>query len=180
MPEMNGFQSCKAFRTDQEFDNVPIIILSAFNDVADRTKLFELGADDYITKPFDPKELLARIQRSLERLRSKNSLGSIIGSQIPSTKLVIGQLTIDTQFKKVFINSIPVELGSIEFNLLHILCLNINELVSREDILDFVWEKQKVSTRLMDPHVLSLRSKLSGINLTIRSVYGKGYILKYI
>lgn len=180
MPEMNGFQSCKAFRTDSEFDDVPIIILSAFNNVADRTKLFELGADDYITKPFDPKELLARIHRSLERIGSRKKNSSTPELAINSAKLTFGRLILDVQSKRALIDSMPIELGVIEFNLLHILILNSNELVSREDILEFVWEKQKVSTRLIDPHVLSLRSKLSGMNLVIRSVYGKGYILKSI
>lgn len=172
MPEMDGFQVCKAFREDREFDNVPIIILSAFNSSADRTKTFELGADDYITKPFEKAELIARIQRKLHGVENK------ISSPTSSGVIVHGDLELDLKKHEVHFEKKLIALSAIEFKLLHLLVINFDQLVSRDTIVDWVWEKQAVSPRLIDPHILSLRNKLHDINITIQSVYGKGYILK--
>lgn len=174
MPEMDGFQVCKAFRNDREFDHIPIIILSAFNNVADRTILYEMGADDYITKPFDPKELVARIQRGLNR----NGVIKVSNGHSPQSLIVHGEVTLDLRNQEFRVGGTLIDLSSIEFKLLHILLLNFNQLVSRDEIVDFVWEKQAVSVRLIDPHMLSLRHKISGQNFAIQAIYGKGYILK--
>ena len=178
MPEMDGFQVCKAIREDKDFDLVPIIIVTAFNNVSDRTKLFELGADDYITKPFDADELVVRMQRALARMSpdivSQKSLSS------SAAIIKIGDMVIDSQEQKVLIAKKPLSLSSIEFKLLYLLTANFNQIVEREKILEYVWEKQSVSARLIDPHILALRDKIKGSSFSIQAIYGKGYILKNI
>lgn len=173
MPEMDGFQVLKAIRTDKEFDRVPVIVLSAFNNPADRTKAFELGADDYINKPFDRAELMARIQRKLHGIEIKQ-----VSS--PNILIIKNNLELDLRNHQLNIGKKQISLSSIEFKIIHILAQHFEELVSREAIVDFVWEKQPVSPRLIDPHILSVRSKLNDADLTIQSVYGKGYIFRFI
>lgn len=174
MPDMDGFQVSKILRSDVDFDDVPIIIVSAFNSVADRTKAFEFGADDYITKPFDENELIIRMQRKIDKkIRSIESKGS---SLIKSTS----SFDLDANSLAFISGSIRIQLSSIEFKILKILSENFLNLVSREKILEDVWEKQEVSPRLIDPHILTIRGKIKDANLTIQSIYGKGYILKEI
>lgn len=171
MPEMDGFQVLKALRTDREFDHVPIIVLSAFNSPADRTKAFELGADDYINKPFDRAELMARIQRKLHGTEIKQVAS-------PNILIIKNNLELDLRNHQLNIGKNQISLSAIEFKIIHVLAQHFEQLVSREAIVDFVWEKQPVSPRLIDPHILSLRTKLNDVDLTIQSVYGKGYIFK--
>lgn len=167
MPGLDGYQTCKILRENEQFNNVPIIILSAAFNSEDRTKAFELGADDYVSKPFNILELTARMQR---KLKTKGSNASL--------PIVKAAIHLDTKHLSVEIENNKVNLGGIEFKLMQVLLTHFNEIVKREAILDFVWEKQAVSPRLIDPHILSLRNKLEVLNLTIQTVYGKGYILK--
>lgn len=171
MPEMDGFQVLKALRADNEFNHIPIIVLSAFNSPADRTKAFELGADDYINKPFDRAELMARIQRKLHGTEIKQV-------STPNNLIIKNNLELDLRNHQLNIGKNQISLSAIEFKIIHILAQHFEQLVSRDLIVDHVWEKQPVSPRLIDPHILSLRTKLNDVNLTIQSVYGKGYIFK--
>jgi len=171
MPEMDGFQVLKAIRADKEFDHTPIIVLSAFNSPADRTKAFELGADDYINKPFDRAELMARIQRKLHGTEIKQ-----VSS--PNNLIIKNNLELDLRNHQLNFGKDQISLSAIEFKIIHVLSMHFEQLVSRDTIVEHVWEKQPVSPRLIDPHILSLRSKLNDVNLTIQSVYGKGYIFK--
>ena len=171
MPEMDGFQVLKAIRADKEFDHTPIIVLSAFNSPADRTKAFELGADDYINKPFDRAELMARIQRKLHGTEIKQ-----VSS--PNNLIIKNNLELDLRNHQLNFGKDQISLSAIEFKIIHVLSIHFEQLVSRDTIVEHVWEKQPVSPRLIDPHILSLRSKLNDVNLTIQSVYGKGYIFK--
>ena len=176
MPEMDGFQVCKAIREDKDFARVPIIILSAFNNVSDRTKLFELGADDYITKPFDKAELIARVQRALTRITSGADLQKSLTSTTSTIKL--GDMILDSHNHKAYVGKKLLPLSALEFKLLYLLALNFNQIVEREKILEYVWEKQSVSARLIDPHILGIREKIKGYPFSIEAIYGKGYILK--
>lgn len=175
MPEMDGFQVCKAIRSDKEFDSTPIIVVTAFNNVTDRTRLFEMGVDDYITKPFDGKELIARIQRALLRVSNEKEL---IQHAPSNTVVKCDELVLDGHTQKVFYRKIPIHLSAIEFKILYILALNYNQIVRRDKILDYAWEKQPVSPRLIDPHILAIREKLKDHKFSIHAIYGKGYILK--
>lgn len=176
MPELDGFQVCKAIRNEKDFIRVPIIILSAFNNITDRTKLFEIGADDYITKPFDRAELIARVKRAVTR----NTLDTVTWKPIDSASGIIklGEMQIDSITHKVFIGNKQIVLSALEFKLLYLLAKNLNQIVTREQMLAYVWEKQKVSARLIDPHILGVREKIYGYPYSIEAIYGKGYILK--
>lgn len=181
MPEMDGFQVCKAIREEKEFNLVPIIILTAFNNVSDRTKLFELGADDYITKPFDSAELVARVQRALSRVSPsiKTEITNDNASSLNGA-IRLGELLLDHHTQKVMVGNKLLAFSALEFKILYLLAQHFNHIVEREKILDYVWEKQIVSARLIDPHILSIREKLQGNYFSIQAVYGKGYILKNI
>lgn len=176
MPEMDGFQFCKAFREEDEYAHIPIVVVSAFNNIEDRTKLFELGVDDYLTKPFDRTELLLRVQRKLQRagesVKKTNSSNE-------NSKLY-EDLQFDSKSQKIHIGKKKIALSFIEFKLLRLLFDHADQLVTREDILEFVWEKQIVSPRLIDPHVLAIRTKLAETPFTVQAIYGKGYIFKQV
>lgn len=177
MPIIDGFQLCKSLREDREFDNIPIIVVSAFNSASDRTKAFDLGADDYVTKPFDRVELVSRIQRKLTS-RMKAAPETQANQIVKKTK----EDNVDIEFRADALSFLfegkEIQLSSIEFKILRMLGESYMELIAREKILESVWEKQAVSSRLIDPHILSLRNKIKVHGLTIDSVYGKGYILK--
>ncbi|MDO9182626.1 MAG: response regulator transcription factor [Bacteriovorax sp.] len=176
MPEMDGFQFCKTFREESEFAHIPIIVVSGFNNIEDRTRLFELGADDYLTKPFNRAELLARVHRKLQR--ADESLKNI-NPAIQNSKS-FKDLRLDSKSRNIQIGKKKITLSFIEFKLLQLLVDHGDQLVTRADILEFVWEKQAVSPRLIDPHILAIRTKLSETPFTIQSVYGKGYIFKRV
>jgi DNA-binding response OmpR family regulator len=170
MPYLDGFQVCKALRSDHEFDNLIIIILTAYDTANDRTKAFELGADDYMSKPFDASELVARIQRKLDARKNieKDHLEF----------LLCGNLEMNLQNFEIFVNKKQVSLSALEFKLLRFFILNKEHLLSKKEIIENVWENQKVAERIIVPHILSLRSKLNGFNYKIHSLYRSGYILK--
>jgi DNA-binding response OmpR family regulator len=173
MPDLDGFQTCKALRSENDFKNIPIVILSAYDDVEERIKAFEFGADDYISKPFDTNELLSRIKRKMVSSRGHSASDS-------SQKLnnSSGNIKLDSRTQEAFIDNKSIGLSALEFKLLHYFTSNLNKLLSRKDIIENVWEKQEVSERIIDPHILSLRSKIEGSSYVISSVYRGGYILK--
>lgn len=166
MPDLDGFQVCKILREDREFDNIPIIIVSAFNDSSDRTKAFKLGADDYVTKPFNGPELIARIERKLQGRKSNNEL------------IKISNFDLDPKTYKAKIDFQEIQLSGTEFRILELLFSNFGKLINREDLIKKVWQNQEVSPRLIDPHILSLRQKIQDSKYSIEAVYGKGYVLK--
>lgn len=166
MPGLDGFQVCKLLRDDREFDNVPIIVVSAFNNSSDRTKAFELGADDYVTKPFDSSELLARIQRKI------NSRQGGVPKKIPL------EIELDARNQQLKIDSETIQFSATEFKIFQLLYNRLGQVVSREEMVEVVWEKQEVSSRLLDPHILCIRQKLKDHKLNLQSIYGKGYIIR--
>lgn len=174
MPEMDGFQTCKVLRADKEFDGIPIIVVSGYNTVEDRTRVFEFGADDFIAKPFDNAELLARIQRKLSFVPSDR-----VSEKTESLKTIqCGNLKINPRDQVVQIEDRVLHLSALEFRLLYVLALHCDELVSRKNIIEKVWDGQPVSDRIIDPHIVSLRNKLVGCTYAISSAYGKGYSLR--
>lgn len=172
LPDINGFQICKTLRADSDFNQTPIVVLTGDNSTEDRTLAFELGADDYIAKPFDFKELLIRVQRKL------------IACQVTEIKkntneiVKCGNLKIDIARHQAWIDEQLVKLGALEFKLILLLATNENKLVSRQEILEHVWGSSSVSERLIDPHILSLRNKMEGCTHSIESIYKGGYMLK--
>nr|YP_009400025.1 putative transcriptional regulator OmpR [Tolypiocladia glomerulata]ARW69844.1 putative transcriptional regulator OmpR [Tolypiocladia glomerulata] len=179
MPKLDGYGVCQELRKESD---VPIIILTALGDVSDRITGLELGADDYIVKPFSPKELEARIRSILRRVEKIN-----INSSIPSSGVInIGFLKIDSNKRQVYKNHERVRLTGMEFSLLELLISKAGEAFSRASILQEVWgytPERHVDTRVVDVHISRLRAKLEDdpsnpdLILTAR---GTGYLFQKI
>lgn len=178
LPKIDGYEVCTAIRKESQ---VPIIMLTALGDISDRVMGLELGADDYVIKPFSPKELEARIRSVLRRTKVKNIVEV---SNLNQNILQIGSLAIDTNKRQVFKGKDRVKLTGMEFNLLELLVTKAGERLSRSMILDRVWgytPERYLDTRVVDVHISRLRSKLeedpSNPDLII-TARGTGYMFQ--
>lgn len=164
LPDLNGYEVAERIR---KIENVPIIMLSAKSQEADKLKGFELGIVDYVTKPFSPRELMARIKVNLNKgLEEKQN----------RDKYTFEGVTIDRTAKKVFVNEKEIELTIKEYELLNFLTQNKNVLFSREQILDKVWGIDFFGTdRTVDTHIKSLRKKIGKYRGHIVTLRGAGY-----
>jgi OmpR family response regulator RpaB len=156
MPKLDGYGVCQEVRKESE---VPIIMLTALGDVADRIIGLELGADDYVMKPFSPKELEARIKSILRRVDRLGITPNLSTSGI----LSIGSIKIDINRRQVYKNNEKIRLTGMEFSLLELLLTKSGEAFSRSSILQEVWgytPERHVDTRVVDVHISRLRSKL--------------------
>ena len=178
MPKLDGYGVCQELRKESD---VPIVMLTALGDVADRITGLELGADDYVVKPFSPKELEARIRCVLRRVE-KESVSGLPNSGVIS----IGDLRIDTNRRQVYRSDERIRLTGMEFSLLELLVGRSGEPFSRGEILKEVWSytpERHVDTRVVDVHISRLRSKLEDdpanpeLILTAR---GTGYLFQRI
>jgi DNA-binding response OmpR family regulator len=165
LPDLDGLELCRRLRGDAD---VPILILTARDDEADRIIGLELGADDYVTKPFSPRELVARVRAVLRRAEPVP----------PDAQLIdLGELCIDFRSRTVAVGSATVELRTLEFELLAELARNAGRVVTRDRLLDQVWGVSFAGgTRTVDVHVAQLRKKLGRPQL-IQTVRGVGYRL---
>jgi DNA-binding response OmpR family regulator len=162
LPDMDGLDAAKAIR---EFSSVPIIIVSARGDELDRVLGLELGADDYVVKPFSQRELLARI-RAVTRRTADNA---------PSVSEIHGRLQIDERAHTVLLDGVDIQLTAKEFDLLAFLASEPNVVFRRNDILEHVWDTIWYgTTKTLDAHVASLRKKL-GNSDWIQAVRGVGF-----
>lgn len=169
LPGMDGLEVCRRVRAESD---VPIIMLTARSDDIDKIVGLELGADDYLTKPFNPRELVARVKAILRRTDRKDSRDDA------PTHIAIGNLTIDAQRRSVEIDDKTVDLRMKEFDLLQTLAENPSMVFSREKLLDVVWGYDFAGeTRTVDVHIAHLRHKLDGMEATIETVWGVGYKL---
>ncbi len=167
LPTMDGFEVCRRVRARSD---VPIIMLTARTDDIDKIVGLEMGADDYLTKPFNPRELIARIKAILRR--SERKAGAT------TQPLTLGNLTITPQHRSVQVNGETVDLRMKEFDLLLTLAENPNVVFTRERLLDVVWGYNFAGeTRTVDVHVAHLRHKLEQMSPTIETVWGVGYKL---
>jgi DNA-binding response OmpR family regulator len=167
LPKMDGFETCKLIKQDSSISFIPIIMLTAKGEEVDRIVGFELGADDYVVKPFSPRELLLRIKAILKR-----------GTKQEPTKDVITfeELTIDIPRHKVVVDSHEVKFTTIEFDLLLTLLKRKGRVQSREKLLEDVWDMAAdVTTRTIDTHVKRLRQKLGAYGKYIETIRGIGY-----
>jgi OmpR family response regulator RpaB len=178
LPKIDGYEVCSEIRKESQ---VPIIMLTALGDISDRVRGLELGADDYVMKPFSPKELEARIRSVLRRVESSTGLNKRNTTQ---NLLRIGTLSIDTNKRQVFKGDERIKLTGMEFNLLELLVTKAGERLSRAMILDSVWgytPERYVDTRVVDVHISRLRSKLeedpSNPDLII-TARGTGYMFQ--
>jgi two-component system, OmpR family, response regulator RegX3 len=176
LPDAEGLDVCKALR---ERGDVPIIVISARSDEADRVVGLELGADDYVTKPFGVREVIARIRAVVRRSRSTELPGSRAGVP-PSPDEYGSRLTIDRRAARVRLDGEQVALTPKEYDLLSFLTEEPGALMSREQIMEAVWDAHWFGpTKTLDVHVAALRRKLAGA-VTIEAVRGVGFRLEVI
>lgn len=168
MPNVDGWEVCRRIRVDSM---LPILILTARDDDIDKIVGLEIGADDYLTKPFNPRELVARVRAILRRA----------GHDAPGARPVIrqvGQVNIDPAGREVQVNGRRVDMTAKEFDLLLTLADHKNIVLSREQLLDLVWSYEHYGkTRTVDVHIANLREKLSDSGVIIETVWGLGYKL---
>ena len=168
LPKLSGIELCRKVRTNKKIKNIPIIMLTARGEEKDRLKGLEMGADDYVTKPFSINELLARAKAVLKRIRPIFAEEEVTFEDI---KINIGT-------HKVFRNSKEIKLGPTEFNLLRFFMENISRVFSRQQLLNHVWKHDAlVEPRTVDVHVRRLRKSLNAGNKKdfIRTVRSAGY-----
>jgi DNA-binding response OmpR family regulator len=173
MPEMNGTNFCRAIRSDKRFTQVPFLILSAHTTETLRTESFNLGADDYISKPVSLPELRARIEAKLRWFGNTRSKTESKSKDI----LECGNLTINHKRAEVYIDKEKIELTSFEIKLITYLIDNKDKKLKRDDILMDVWAAHIVSGRTVDAHICALRQKLNAFDHKIETVRGYGYKL---
>jgi phosphate regulon transcriptional regulator PhoB len=168
LPQMDGLEVCRRLRADPATAMVPIIMLTAKADEVDRVVGLEMGADDYIAKPFSPKELVARVRAVLRRARP--------GEAAPPLRA--GGVSLDAARHVVTVEGRPVELTPKEFDLLHALLEATGRVLSREHLLNRVWgyaRADELESRTVDVHIRRLRAKLGAEERRITTVKGVGY-----
>jgi DNA-binding response OmpR family regulator len=166
MPQMTGIEVCKALRTSSQTSTIPILMLTAKAEPAERIAGLELGVDDYITKPFSPRELVLRVQNVLRRLHSVQS----------SSLVTVDEFCVDKGNFEISLNGRRLELTTTEFKLLALLVERRGRTLSRETLLQDVWGYENaIDTRTVDTHVRRLREKLGPAASRIATVRGAGY-----
>ena len=169
LPDADGFDVCKNLKSNNDYKNIPIIMLTAKGDVTDRILGLEFGADDYMVKPFSPRELAARVKAILRRTNSEPK---------PESEIIqIGQsLKIDTKRHKIFIDNKEINVTTTEFKILKLLSNRIGWVYSRNQILDYLWGNDKIVVdRTVDVHIRNLRNKLGSQKNLIKNIRGIGY-----
>lgn len=168
LPGLDGWEVCRCVRAESD---VPIIMLTARSDDVDRIVGLELGADDYLTKPFNPRELVARVKAILRRTEKRSTSSS-------NATLKLDNLLIYPERRMVTVEGKSVDLRVKEFDLLLALAENKGVVFTREKLLDVVWGYDFAGeTRTVDVHIAHLRHKLQGMQPTIETVWGVGYRL---
>ena len=169
MPELNGLQLCRIARSDPAMKNTPIIFLTAKGEGEDRVKGLETGADDYIPKPFNTRELLLRIGKVLRR-------GEVVPDSSGEPRIEIAGVVIDEDVHRLTVDGTSVPLTATEFRLLKLLMERKGRVQSREHLLVNVWHYDTdIETRTVDTHVRRVREKLGAYAHLIETVRGVGY-----
>ena len=171
LPDLDGFQICRKLRDDDRLDPVPIIILSCQTSAADKTHGLDLGADDYVIKPYSLPELFSRIKAAL---RTRAAI------PVEKEKIEVdGSVVIDTIKHKATSDGQKLDLTPTEFKILKLLASNPGDVYTREDIVRYIWGEEKdVADRTIDVHITHLREKLGPRGGIIKMVRGVGYKLE--
>lgn len=166
LPQMNGLKMCAEFR--QARGTTPILMITARDSIDDRIRGLETGADDYLPKPFDVREFLARVRALIRRDRV-----------LKTRHLQIGELKIDTRQRAVTYATKPVVLTRVEYGILETLASQVGRVVSRETLLDLVWQDREPGSNKLEVAVRAVRRKLesAGCEGMIQTVYGSGYTI---
>ncbi len=168
MPHLSGIQICRILRNDNKLSRIPIIFLTAKAEPQDRIEGLESGADDYLSKPFSPKELILRVESILRRVSAP---------LLPTAaKLQIGDISLDSETHRVAVGGQAIDLTATEFKLLHLLMERQGRVQTREHLLLNVWNySTEIETRTVDTHVRRLREKLGDEAGWIETIRGVGY-----
>jgi DNA-binding response OmpR family regulator len=170
LPELDGMEVCKILRRDPATVSIPILMLTAKAAEMDRVLGLELGADDYVTKPYSPRELVLRIRKLLKRVQAAEEAGD---------HLRIGPVEIDVPRHVARVDSKPVTLTATEFNLLLILAKRRGRVQTRERLLQDVWGYETaIDTRTVDTHMRRLREKIGPAAELLETIRGVGYRFK--
>jgi len=168
LPDGSGLDLCREIKSDKEKVATPIIILTAKDDEVDKVVGFELGADDYVTKPFSVRELILRIKAVLKRGERKQENLEV--------QRQFGELLIDVDSHEVFVNEQSITLTALEFKLLRQLVDRRGRVQSRDQLLSDVWGySADVTTRTVDTHIKRLREKLGSMGKYVQTIRGVGY-----
>ncbi len=168
LPDEDGFSICRKLRQDPSYSSIPIIMLTARTQEYDKITGLDLGADDYITKPFSPRELVARVKAILRRT------GKTGDEQICVDNILI----VEPERFEVRVYDQPIATTPVEFKILHLLAKNRGKVFTREKILDHLWGNEKaVLDRTVDVHIKNLRDKLGEAGNLIQNIRGVGYKL---
>jgi phosphate regulon transcriptional regulator PhoB len=171
LPGLNGFEVCRQLRSNESFAHIPILIISAKSEEADRIVGLEIGADDYVTKPFSTREVVARVRALLRR--------SSQADPFHRSKLHRGTVMIDPVAHSVVVDGQHVELSALEFRLLHYLAAHPGMVFSRDQLLDRVWGNDRsVTPRSVDVYIRRIREKIETLPeepTYVQTVHGVGY-----
>ena len=167
MPGTDGLEACKIIKASDKTSRIPVIMLTAKTDESDKIIGLDIGADDYVTKPFSPRELTARVKAMLRRGKAGKEDGAVVKA---------GQISLDLEKHEVKVKDKVVELTATEFKILEILASKKGKVMSREQLLDNLWGGEKfVIDRTIDVHVKHLRTKLGAAGKAIKNIRGVGY-----
>lgn len=168
LPGINGVEWARRLKKDPGYREIPIIMLTARGEEEDKVRGLEIGADDYLTKPFSPKELIARIRAVLRRS----------GKLSDETKISVGDITLDTEQHRITIGKRHLDVSPTEFRLMHFFMIHPDKVFSRSHLLDQVWGRSVyIDERTVDVHILRLRKILAefGKEDLVQTVRGFGY-----
>ena len=168
LPDGSGLDLCKSIKSNSDTESIPIIILTAKDDEVDKVVGFELGADDYVTKPFSVRELILRVKAVLKRGSKKKEIVEVVRQ--------FGDLKIDVDSHEVHVDDAKINLTALEFRLLRQLVDTRGRVQSRDQLLSEVWGySAEVTTRTVDTHVKRLREKLCPMGKYVQTIRGVGY-----
>ena len=168
LPDGSGLDLCKSIKSTSDTESIPIIILTAKDDEVDKVVGFELGADDYVTKPFSVRELILRVKAVLKRGSKKKEIVEVVRQ--------FGDLKIDVDSHEVHVDDTKINLTALEFRLLRQLVDTRGRVQSRDQLLSDVWGySAEVTTRTVDTHVKRLREKLGPMGKYVHTIRGVGY-----
>ena len=168
LPDGSGLELCKKINSNPKTEYVPVLILTAKDDEVDKVVGFELGADDYVTKPFSVRELILRIKAVLKRGQVKKEIVEVVRQ--------FGDLKIDIESHEVYVDNNQIVLTALEFKLLNQLVDTRGRVQSRDHLLAEVWGySSEVTTRTVDTHIKRLRNKLGTMGKYVQTIRGVGY-----
>ncbi len=170
LPDADGFEICKRLKKNDKYSSIPVIMLTAKGEETDKILGLEFGADDYVTKPFSPKELVARVKAVLRRWQNHSESEPFVAG---------GILTVNLETYQAFVEGKDIELTTTELRILSLLLSKKGKVFSRYDILDYLWGNDKiVLDRTIDVHIRNLREKLGKAGQIIKNIRGVGYKLE--